>query len=61
MTIRSVWSVQCDSCGFKDLFSHDRAEYAQQFVESAGWITDGQRHACPTCVRSLPKPVTTPQ
>ena len=57
MSIKAKYSVQCDSCGFNDLFGHDRAEYAQRFVEQTGWASNGDEHICPTCLklRNTPK------
>lgn len=50
MTIQTMYGVQCDTCGFSNLFTHWRAEYAQEFVESAGWHTNGEQHTCPFCI-----------
>jgi len=55
MSIKTRYGAQCDSCGFNDLFSHERAEFAQQFVESAGWSSNGDEHTCPTCLAKKPR------
>lgn len=50
MSMRTKYSVQCDSCGVRDQLSWNDPDYADAFARAAGWDISGDDHLCPLCV-----------